>query len=156
MDERVINGKICPYCDCETKLVRGDYIYPIVKNGVRPKYVDKFYYVCILNKNHYVGTYGDNKRSLGRVADFELRKLKNQGHNIFDPLWKDEDYFKSRKEAYEWLSKKMKLPLELTHFGMFNNEQCKMAVKYCNELRQNKKRNFIKKVLSYLGKIIKL
>ncbi|MBU3714112.1 MAG: hypothetical protein FGM46_04110, partial [Ferruginibacter sp.] len=81
-----------------------------------------------------VGTYSDNITSLGRLADHELRKLKNQGHNTFDPLWKNKTHFKNQKEAYKWLSKKMNLQMNLTHFGMFTNEQCLIAIKYCNEL----------------------
>ena len=71
-------------------------------------------------KNHYVGTYGDNVTALGRLADAELRVLKSEGHAVFDPLWKERKIFKSRKRPYEWLSKEMNLPIELTHFGMFD------------------------------------
>ncbi|MBS1745277.1 MAG: hypothetical protein JST21_03795 [Bacteroidetes bacterium] len=132
---KIIKGEICPYCNCETELVSGEFIYPyIINEQPRPKYLDKKYYVCKLNRNHYVGTYSDNKKSLGRLADTELRKLKHEGHNIFDPLWKNKTHFKSQKEAYNWLSEVMNLPLEFTHFGMFTNEQCINAIKYCNNL----------------------
>lgn len=141
--KKIIKGEICPYCNCETEIVTGDFIYPYRKNEKpRPKFLDKKYFVCKLNRNHYVGTYPDNVRSLGRLADSELRKLKNKGHNTFDPLWKNKTHFKNQSEAYEWLSKKMNLPLELTHFGMFTNEQCITAIKYCDQLRIEKSEIF--------------
>lgn len=133
--ERIIQGEFCPYCNCETELVSGDKVYPQFLSTIpRPSFLDKNYYVCILNSNHYVGTYSDNVRSLGRVANAELRKLKNQGHKAFDPLWKSKRFFKSQKQAYQWLSVKMDLPIERTHFGMFTVEQCIKAIQYCHEL----------------------
>jgi hypothetical protein len=133
--KNIINGKICPYCNCSTELVLGDLIYPHkVLLIPRPKYLDKWYYRCVENLDHYVGTYSDNKTSLGRLADNELRKWKNKGHNIFDPLWRDKKIFKSQKEAYKWLSKKMELSIEHTHFGMFTIEQCQQAINFCEQL----------------------
>ena len=133
----IFSAKICPYCNCETKLVTGEVIYPKMVNTVpRPNYLDKKFYVCTKNPDHYVGTYNDNKTSLGRLADSELRKMKMNAHAAFDPLWKkgDKRIFPSRHKAYNWLSEKMNLPLEYTHFGMFTIEQCKEAIKYCNEI----------------------
>lgn len=131
----ILNGRICPYCICETKLVAGDEVYPNwAKENPKPKFLDKKYYVCIKNSDHYVGTYANNITSLGRVADKELRKFKNKGHNIFDPLWKTKSHFKTQREAYKWLSGKMNLPLEHTHFGMFTIDQCLEAINHCQEI----------------------
>jgi hypothetical protein len=142
MDEinfKILNGLICQYCECGTKLVAGDEVYANwMKETPRPKFLDKKYYVCIKNNDHYVGTYSDNITSLGRVADIELRKLKNEGHNTFDPLWKEKTHFKSQTKAYKWLSEKMNLPLEHTHFGMFTVEQCILAIEYCKNLKNIK------------------
>jgi hypothetical protein len=132
----ILLGQICPYCNCETELVEGNKIYPNRSyEEPRPTFLDKKYYVCIKNRQHYVGTYADNKTSLGRVADKELRSLKRQGHNCFDPLWKTKRHFKSQRLAYKWLSKKMNIPLEETHFGMFDIDQCKMAIGFCQNLK---------------------
>jgi hypothetical protein len=143
MDDRnskILNGQICQYCNCETKLVVGDEVYPDwSKVTPRRKFLDKKYYVCVKNNDHFVGTYADNVTSLGRVADKELRQLKNKGHNAFDPLWKEKIYFESQPEAYKWLSEMMNLPLEHTHFGMFTVEQCIMAIEYCENLKQSNK-----------------
>lgn len=138
--EKIISGEICPYCHCETKLVLGDEIYPHRVNITpREKFLDKNYYVCTQNPDHYVGTYSDNQKSLGRLADAELRKWKNLGHKAFDPLWKEKPkFFESQQRAYDWLSEKMNLPLRLTHFGMFTIEQCKQAIELCEELRRER------------------
>ncbi len=133
--DKIIKGEICHYCNCETELVSGDFIYPHrTKEQPRLKFLDKKYYVCKLNRNHYVGTYADNFTSLGRLSDTELRKLKSLGHNTFDALWKNKTHFRTQKDAYKWLSIKINLPIEKTHFGMFTNEQCINAIKFCNEL----------------------
>ena len=135
---KIIQGEICPYCNCKTNLVSGELIYPEKLNKIpRPSYFDKKFFQCSNDPNHYVGTYKDNLTSLGRLADTELRGWKNNGHNAFDPLWKNKTHFKSQKKAYQWLSIKMKLPIEVTHFGMFSKEQCELAIKFCNQLINN-------------------
>ena len=134
-DEQIRTGKLCPYCRTETHLVSGDVIYPHRAIDVpRPKFLDKKYYVCANNNDHYVGTYRDNVTALGRLADAELRSLKSQRHAVFDPLWKDLKTFKSQKDAYHWLSKEMNLPIEFTHFGMFSVAHCIEAVEKCKGL----------------------
>jgi len=136
--KKIISGAICPYCHCETKLVEGDVIYPNLVNELpRPKFLDKYYYQCTQNRDHYVGTYADNITSLGRLADVELRKHKNQGHQSFDPLWKEKIHFQKQQAAYDWLFQKMNLPLELTHFGMFTKEQCQQVIGFCEELKRS-------------------
>lgn len=133
--EQIIKGKVCPYCECSTQLVIGDIVYPHKLSEIpRPKYLDKKYYLCIKNKDHYVGTYADNITSLGRLANSSLRTLKSKGHSVFDPLWKEKIAFNSQADAYDWLSEKMKLPLQYTHFGMFTEEQCEKAIAFCKEL----------------------
>jgi hypothetical protein len=134
---KILKGEICPYCNCKTELVSDKAIY-----GEGSNY-GGMYYQCELVKDHYVGTYSDNITSLGRIADRELRKLKMQGHKAFDPLWKSAPkYFSSRPKAYHWLSKKMGIEISETHFGMFDNQQCKDAVQYCQSLKHSKLKYF--------------
>lgn len=133
--EKIIQGQLCPYCFCPTNLVLGELIYPDKLDVLpRPKYLDKKFYQCAVDPNHYVGTYSDNITALGRLADTELRRWKSKGHNTFDPLWKTKTHFETRVDAYQWLSEKMELPIELTHFGMFTIEQCRQAINFCEEL----------------------
>ncbi len=138
--QQIITGEVCPYCHCETKLVKGDEVYLYgSKREPRPAYLDKMYYVCKVDPDHYVGTYADNKTALGRLADAELRKWKHRGHEAFDVLWKD-GLFNTRQAAYDWLAKKMNLPVKYTHFGMFTVAQCQEAIGVCEELKGEKEK----------------
>jgi hypothetical protein len=136
--EKVISGKICPYCECETKLVGGEVIFPHrTSENPKPPFLLKKYYVCIKNQDHYVGTYSDNLKSLGRLADPVLRNLRSEGHKVFDPLWKEQGVFKTQRKAYEWLSISMDIPFRYTHFGMFSVEQCNEAIRLVTETYGN-------------------
>ncbi len=133
MIQKIINGEICPYCNCETELVSDKEIY-----GPNSNYGGK-YYRCLNDKDHYVGTYSNNQKSLGRVANKELRQWKMRGHKTFDPLWNtDNSIFEKQQDAYSWLSEQMKLEMKYTHFGMFTIKQCQDAIKYCQELKVSK------------------
>ena len=132
-------GTVCQFCNCKTELVFGYEIWPNrVSEVPRPLYLDYKFYRCELNTDHYVGTYSDNITALGSTADSNLRLWRNRGHQEFDPLWKDgpQKYFSSRKEAYDWLSQKMKLPIELTHFGMFNERQSRKAIDFVQNINE--------------------
>lgn len=119
----ILAGQVCPYCNCTTELVSDKEIY-----GPNSQYGGK-YYRCIKNHDHYVGCYSYSELALGRVADKTLRELKHQGHEVFDPLWKNKPkVFSSRQKAYYWLSEQMGIERYLTHFGMFDEEQCRMAI----------------------------
>lgn len=143
--DQIITGKICPYCACETELVLGEAIYPQkLTETPRPKYLDYKFYRCTNNPDHYVGTYKDNQTALGRLADEDLRKAKRNGHAHFDPLWK-EGLFENRQSAYDWLAKKMKLPVKYTHFGMFTITQCEEAIELAKRHKKMAKFKFWKK-----------
>ncbi len=160
--KKIIKGEVCPYCNCNTNLVSGEIIYPEKLNETpKPKYLDKMFYQCTNDRNHYVGTYHDNLTSLGRLADTELRRLKNKGHKTFDPLWKEHKIFKSQKEAYIWLSDKMELPIEVTHFGMFTNEQCMQAIHFCDEIQtktsfDNYKKIYTMELFDFFTKLFRI
>ncbi len=76
----------------------------------------------------YVGVHKGTDKPLGRLADAELRHWKRNGHNVFDPLWQHGPFRGRRKAAYAWLAQQMGLPVEKTHFGMFDVAQCKAAI----------------------------
>ena len=76
--------------------------------------------------NAHVGVHKGTDIPLGRLADAELRHWKKTAHAEFDPLWQ-RGMFK-RNEAYAWLAARMNLPVEKTHIGMFDVEQCKRAI----------------------------
>lgn len=126
-EKEILTGSRCPYCNCATKRVTDIEIY-----GHHSNY-NKRFIQCEMNADHYVGTFA-NGQALGRLADAELRKLKREGHALFDQLWQGEQpTFRTRDQAYKWLAKKMRLSSDLTHFAMFNNEQCLQSMQLVRE-----------------------
>lgn len=120
----------CPYCTGTAVLVTGADIYPH-----REDLGDKRFWAC-KPCDAYVGCHpaatapgggiGDGTVPLGRLANAELRSLKQRAHAAFDPLWKSRAM--SRRKAYAWLSKAMGLPSKNTHIGMFDEAQCRAVV----------------------------
>lgn len=114
---------ICDYCGERSRLVTGKTVYPHI-----PRLHDKPIYACMPCRA-WVGCHPGGTQPLGRLANGELRKLKMAAHDAFDPLWKDGPM--KRKEAYGWLSKKLGIPVEETHIGMFDADQCRKVVEVC-------------------------
>ena len=69
------------------------------------------------------------------IIGSELRNWKKAAHAAFDPLWKYGPYRGRRNEAYRWLSEKMGTPIEFTHIGMFDVDQCRKVVRIMREER---------------------
>ena len=122
LDEKIVRGLICPYCNCPTKMVTDREIH-----GPRSNF-NRTFIQCIENNDHYVGTFA-NGRALGRLANADLRKLKMKAHSLFDPLWKEPiKIFRTRDRAYRWLANEMNLTNYEMHFGMFDDHQCNQAI----------------------------
>ena len=69
---------------------------------------------------------------MGIPADKATREARQRAHDAFDPIWKSRTL--TRWEAYLWLSKKMGLPQDKTHIGMFDAQQCAQVVQLCKTL----------------------
>ena len=120
-DILVLYGLSCPYCGNPTKLVEDSQIYG-------RSYGTKCY-VCE-PCGAWVGCHKGSDRALGRVANKELRKLKHQAHEAFDPIWKDG--YLPRTAAYEVLSEALRLPVWQTHIGMLDEELCRKVIALSN------------------------
>lgn len=109
----------CPYCGRQAEFVDSKVVY------------GKSYGMIYLCRNcmAYVGVHKGTDKPLGRLANAELRYWKKAAHAAFDPLWQYGFFKGRRKAAYRWLAKKMDLPLEETHIGMFDVSQCKRVIK---------------------------
>ena len=134
--DNIFSGKVCSYCQCETKVVTNNGIYG-------PTFIQ-----CTINPDHYVGTY-QSGIALGRLADRSLRIKITVAHSIFNSLLENK-IFKSREDAYAWLSNVMKLPEKETDFWLFNEEQCDNAIRIITRYKRRKKLiqsffNFFKK-----------
>lgn len=120
-DPLVLRGWSCPYCGASTQLVDDSEIYVRSFGGKC--------YVC-RSCQAWVGCYKDSDKSLGRLANKELRELKHKAHEAFDPIWKDG--YLPRTAAYEILSIAFELPAEQTHIGMFDEELCLKVIELSN------------------------
>ena len=134
--ENIFSGKVCSYCQCETKVVTNNGIYG-------PTFIQ-----CSMNPDHYVGTY-QSGIALGRLADRSLRQKITAAHSIFNSLLENK-IFKSHEDAYAWLSNVMKLSEKETDFWLFNEEQSDNAIRIITRYKRRKKLiqsffNFFKK-----------
>ena len=68
-------------------------------------------------------------------ADIRTRKLRNQCHDVFDPLWKNGGW--SRETAYSKLAEFMQVSQKDCHIGYFNAEQCERATQWALQQRDN-------------------
>lgn len=116
----------CSYCGVDAKLVTGDVIYPH-----RPDLRTKRFWHCA-PCDAYVGTHANspNAAPLGRLANAELRLLKQKVHALFDPLWQGRGT--SRTDCYRWLAEAMGIPKRECHIGMFTPERCRAALAVLN------------------------
>jgi hypothetical protein len=138
-DQRIISGKICPYCFKEPEFVDSKVVYGRSYGMI---------YYC-KDCDAYVGVHKNTNQALGRLANKELREAKKNAHYYFDHLWAKKMSLMLRKkknpskkevsavrrivrnQAYSWLSKMMKLPSKHTHIGMFTVERCNEVINIC-------------------------
>lgn len=125
----------CRYCQTPAVLTRcGEIGYPYQRD-YGP------IWVCAPCRA-WVGCHPGTEKPLGRLANAELRKAKQEAHAAFDPLWQrkivKEQCSKSyaRKAGYRWLSEQMGIPFKKTHIGYFDVEQCRRVVEVCTNLRK--------------------
>lgn len=122
--DKVKHGYVCGYCGKETEAIDSKEIY------------GKHYGLARICRpcNAYVGCHDGTDKPLGRVANKELRRWKQEAHRWLDPLWKAKmargtKKGKARGAAYRWLADCMGIEAKDCHIGMFTLEQCKLAVK---------------------------
>lgn len=120
---------ICDYCGKPAHFVDSAIVYHGTSYGM--------IYYCP-DCQAWVGCHKGSETPLGRLANAELRNWKRSAHAAFDPLWRKR-IVGNRQAAYAWLSKKMDLPKEKTHIGMFDVDQCRQVIRICKERRNHEK-----------------
>lgn len=134
----LMNGKeskppvrvICPYCDKDAVLVKDTEVYRRSYGGMV-----WFCKPCMA----WVGCHRNSKdhKPLGRLANAELRRWKQNAHRVFDPMWKakirrDEcSKHKARSAGYRWLSEQLGISHKECHIGMFDVALCVATVEVC-------------------------
>lgn len=130
----ILTGKICPYCGKPTEFVDSSVIYGISYGMI---------YLC-QDCDAYVGVHKGTDKSLGRLANSELREAKKQAHYYFDKIAKtgliNKIYKKyipnisNRNKAYKWLSLQLNIPVKNCHIGMFDIPECKKVIELCKPI----------------------
>lgn len=110
--------KKCPFCNGNIKYTSNAEVYG-------REYGNGKCYLC-KKCDAYVGVHDGTNIALGIIANKEMRQLKMQCHDIFDKLWRNS---KQRNELYFKLSKLMNIDRDHCHFGHFDTEELKLALK---------------------------
>lgn len=90
----------------------------------------------------WVGCHKGTNKPLGRLADKELRRFKQEAHAAFDPFWKAKIRKErcSKKEArgagYRWLAAQLGLAVKDCHIGMFDVAMCIRVVAVCDAVKR--------------------
>jgi len=117
---------ICPYCKEKAELASSTRVY--FGRDYGKIWLCRSYPLC----DSYVGVHKGTDNPLGRMADKELRRWKNNVHALFDQLWVNEKKRKkARTKAYAWLAEQLDLHPSQCHVGMFDVDTCKRAVNVC-------------------------
>ena len=125
---------VCPYCGSKVHFKDSAIIYNGRSFG--NVYICSQYPKC----DAFVGVHRGTKKTLGRLANPELREWKKKAHAYFDPIWKYRQLktrsTTSRTHAYHWLAGEMNLNLESCHIGMFDVKDCQRVVAICERVYQ--------------------
>lgn len=129
--------KTCAYCPRPAALLRLDQPGYPYQRDYGPVWT------CVPCKA-WVGCHPGTENALGRLANAELRRAKQEAHAAFDPLWKRKMVRDSctkgtaRKAGYRWLSEQMGIPYKDTHIGEFDVQQCRRVVELCSSIHSKK------------------
>ena len=119
----ILKGKICPYCKGKTEYIDSEVIYGTSYGMV---------YLC-KPCDAYCGVHKGTDKSLGRLANRELRFWKKEAHRHFDVIWKEGDI--ERGDLYLHLSNHLNIPAEYTHIGMFSIRSCMKVVEWAKNYK---------------------
>lgn len=117
---------VCRYCGGVIRLVPAESIFGkrTKKLGMEGEQV----YQC-QNCNARVCCHKGTTRPLGNVANEVLRLKRIEAHEAFDALW--HSWHISRTQAYKWLSQQMRIPVDKTHIGGFEMDECQRVIELC-------------------------
>lgn len=106
-----------------------------------------YMYLC-QNCGASIGLHRDTDIPLGTLANYQLREARKSCKAHFEELRAlvSEERIKrlpkryrvsaqhlimTRTELYQWLARKLDIPFEECHWGMFEVQQCEVAAAYC-------------------------
>ena len=113
----------CPHCRSNVRIANNSEIYRGRSFGDWP-----WVYVCEGPEcMAYVGMHPYTAIPLGILATEEMREYRKRAKSLFNPIWQNGK--RTRTEAYRWLANLMGLEPGDCHFGMFDVQQCKEAIR---------------------------
>lgn len=123
----ITGSPLCPYCRNQAFLVTGAVIYPY-----RTDLHSLKFWNCPPCKA-YVGCHKNSEENipLGRLANAELRILKQKAHAAFDPKWKTGRM--KRSDAYGILADRLGIKKKDCHIGWFDEDTCKRVIEISEE-----------------------
>ena len=123
---------LCSHCGQPAELTTGRAVYPH-----REDLWDKRFWACWACQA-WCGCHSreEGTTPLGTPANAQLRKLRSQVHREFDPFWQSGVW--DRRQAYSWLARKMRIPVDDTHVGQFTANQCLLALQCVRARRKGK------------------
>lgn len=130
----------CHYCGGKVHIVGNEVVYG-KKYGNYP-----WMFLCTSCKS-YVGIHPQTAIPLGTLANKETRQSRSLAKDSFN-LIKDHLNI-DRSAAYQWLSEQMNLPVDETHIGWFDIDQCNKVVEIYNTLTVK-----MKNLYKFIGKTI--
>lgn len=114
---------ICHYCNQPCEWVENKEIYG-------RNYGNSYMIWLCKPCGAYVGCHNNSKKSLGRVANKELRDLRKRSKELFISRylrkWTCANHIK--ETMYKRLAEEIKIPVSQCHFGMFNESQCMSVI----------------------------
>jgi len=125
----------CPYCQKPAELVTGRVLYPRCWGDV----ARKNFFRCA-PCSAWVGVHEGTLQPFGRLANAELRTVRQHAHNAFDRLWEGKmlrdgcSKGKAREAGYQWLAAQLGIPRADCHIGMMDVEMCTRVVQVCQHI----------------------
>ena len=117
----------CPYCGGRTEFRSADGIYHDNRDGTM-LYVCRNYPRC----DTYVRVRPGTTDPIGTLANSRLRALRKEAHRYFNQLF--EKGVMTKREAYEWLSQMIGLPMSKTHIGLMGEYYCELVIQESKKL----------------------
>lgn len=125
---------LCRYCGNEVKYVSNKELYGKEYGADKGT---NMCYMCV-NCKASVGVHPYTDIPLGIMADDNLKALKKEAHELFDPLWKSGQM--TRSEAYSWLANKLSIPARECHIGWFDEDMLNRVIKGMKRLYDKSKK----------------
>lgn len=118
---------VCSYCNKPATCVSSRVVY-----GGNSNY--GMIWIC-LDCEAWVGCHKKTNEPLGTLADAELRHLRRETHEFFDPLWKigSSRWKYPRWSAYGRMQLCLGKTKETAHIAMLNLKECKQLIQHITD-----------------------